>query len=1183
MLKKKRNVPPGGEHVLVIYARGCPNCQGPISHVRLSRGYPCRRCLPEPQEDVCQGLRKQKRLLNMAPFCEVRDKEQGFTAFFEKAVGNPPTALQRSWIRRALMGESFAMTAQTGLGKTTFGLVYALYLPPPALFLFPTRLLAQEAAHRAEMLMQRAGVQRRILVFESGKKEVEERLKSGDYDLLFGTLQFFYRRFDDIKDQNFRLVFIDDVDAFLKSSRRVDMLFELLGFSRKVIQQALKGGDFKQPPPRSRDTQLIVSSATLRPRTNRLILFRVLLGFDIQGSVSSLRNVVDSYVEVSDEEALFEKTCEVIRTCGKGGLLYVSSLYGREGVEVLAERLRKEGFQVVSYLDQDYQALLKELKESDFDVAVGLAHIVNPLVRGIDMPQKFRYALFYEPPAFRIPMRLEVHPGQLYPLALLVFPLLEEGEREQLSRMIAFLRMHRFYPVEVLQQREDAWKELTRIRDVLAEILGRPGFIDRLKKETDVVIWDKEGEHYLLYGDAATYIQATGRISRFFNGKLTLGLSVVVTQYPKLLESLRKRLSLYFPNQEIVFDPFDTLNLDEILRQIDLDRAELPQVSPAELEATIKGNTTLVVVESPSKARTIASFFGKPQMRQLKGALLWEVMGERRVLILSASLGHVTDLVTRRGFFGVEVDLEEAQYRPYFDTIKRCEGEEAPRTYVDIEDARRMCRQGFRDKMELLQGLQRGAFEVDEVLVATDPDAEGEKIAFDLLLHMRPFNAEVQRIEFHEVTPRAFREALEQPREVLIPRVHAQLARRIADRWVGFTFSQILWEAFGRHWLSAGRVQTPVLGWIIERAEEARKKVYLVSFKLFGHSFSFRMARREEAENIRRALEEQGVEVTIEEEREVTQNPLPPFTTDAVLTEASNRFGWDVTFTMKLLQELFESGLITYHRTDSTFVSTMGRYVVAGEYIKEKYGESFFKPRSWGEEGTHEAIRPTRPVDADGLRLRMEAGFLSLEYPAEALRLYDLIFRRFIASQMIPARLREATLVLRVHEHVLREKIPVEVIDPGYLVLYQQVEVVSVREGRHRAEEVHMKQVPAAYPYTQGELVREMKVRGLGRPSTYAVIVDTLLRRKYVEVRHGRLYPTEMGIKVYTYLMENYPDFLREAFTRELEEEMDRIESEEVALYDFLERIRPQLEQLHAQLIEEEEQRSAFYEWEVQT
>ncbi len=1182
MLKKKRNAPPGGERILVMYARGCPNCHGPISHVRLSRGYPCRRCLPEPSEDVCQGLRKQKRLLDLAPFCEVRDKEKGFSAFFEQVVGHPPTALQRSWIRRALMGESFAMTAQTGLGKTTFGLVYALYLPPPTLFLFPTRLLAQEAAHRAEMLMKRAGIQRRILVFESGKKEVEERLKAGDYDLLFGTLQFFYRRFDDIRDQPFRLVFIDDVDTFLKSSRRVDMLFKLLGFSEKVIRRALKGGTFEKPPPRSRDTQLIVSSATLRPRTNRLILFRVLLGFDIQGSVSNLRNVVDSYVEVADEQALFEKTCEVIRKCGKGGLLYVSSLYGREGVEELSERLRAEGFQVVSYLDQDYHTLLKALKETDFDVAVGLAHIVNPLVRGIDMPQKFRYALFYEPPAFRIPVRVEVHPGQLYPLALLVFPLLEEDKREQLSRMIAFLRMHRFYPVEVLQKREDVWKELTRIRDFLADLLARPGFIERLREETDAVIWEKEGELYLLYGDAATYVQATGRISRFFNGKLTLGLSVVVTQYPKLLESLRKRLSLYFPAQEIVFEPFDTLELDEILRQIDLDRAELPQVSPAELEATIKGNTTLVVVESPSKARTIASFFGKPQMRQVKGAILWEVMGERRVLVLSASLGHVTDLVTRRGFFGVEVDVDQQQYRPFFDTIKRCEGENN-RTFVDLEDARRWCKGHFRDKMELLQGMQRGAFEVDTVLVATDPDAEGEKIAFDLLLHLRPFNTDVQRIEFHEVTPRAFREALEHPRDFLLPRVHAQLARRIADRWVGFTFSQILWEAFGRQWLSAGRVQTPVLGWVIQRAQEAEKKVYLVSFTLFNHTFSFRVDRREEAETIRQLLESQGVEVTVEEEQEVTQNPMPPFTTDAVLTEASNRFGWSVEFIMQLLQQLFEAGLITYHRTDSTFVSTLGRYAVAGEYIKDRYGEAFFKPRSWGEEGTHEAIRPTRPEDADAVRLRMEAGFLSLDHPSESIRLYDLIFRRFIASQMIPARVRRATVVLRVHDHVLRETLPVEVVDPGYMILYERVPVIHLKEGHHRAEKVELRQVPTAYPYTQGELVREMKTRGLGRPSTYAVIVDTLLRRGYVEVRKGRLYPTEMGIKVYTFLMEHYPDFLREEFTRELEEEMDRIEAGEAELYVFLERIRPQLEQLHAQQVEEEEQRSTFYQWETKT
>ncbi|WP_255344581.1 DNA topoisomerase [Thermus sp. CCB_US3_UF1] len=305
-----------------------------------------------------------------------------------------------------------------------------------------------------------------------------------------------------------------------------------------------------------------------------------------------------------------------------------------------------------------------------------------------------------------------------------------------------------------------------------------------------------------------------------------------------------------------------------------------------------------------------------------------------------------------------------------------------------------MCPDGTEsqpDRDRALQALRSLALEAQDFLLATDPDTEGEKIAYDVYLALRAFGREVVRGEFHAVTPRAFLEALRHPQEVKEDLVEAQMVRRIADRWVGFALSEDLQRLLGRRGLSAGRVQTPVLGWVIAREREARTRLPFTEVALRGLALRFPDEVRE------RVL---LLEVLEEAERE--QNPLPPYTTDALLADAS-REGFRVPEAMALAQDLFEAGLITYHRTDATRVAPEGM-ALARRLIEARFGPEYARPRPWGEGGAHEAIRPTRPLWPEDLE---EAGlFQALPLSEAHGRLYDLIFRRFLASQMAPARVR---------------------------------------------------------------------------------------------------------------------------------------------------------------------------------
>ncbi len=603
--------------------------------------------------------------------------------------------------------------------------------------------------------------------------------------------------------------------------------------------------------------------------------------------------------------------------------------------------------------------------------------------------------------------------------------------------------------------------------------------------------------------------------------------------------------------------------LKKIVEEIEKEREFVKKVLNGEIKDTwierkdfLK--TTLMIVESPNKARTIANFFWKPSKRVVKGLNVYEVSIWKRQLLITASGGHIVDLVVRKYtenlfFYGVE--FLEDKYYPFYDTIKKCIYKYNEEEQVQIVDDFEKCKKVILDKIDFIQAIQKSSLEVDEVFVATDPDTEWEKIAYDLYSLIKPYNIEIYRIEYHEVTKRAILQAIEEKRKLDENLVRAQIVRRIADRRVGFSLSEKLQKYFNNPNYSAWRVQTPVLGWVIQRYEQSKEKkavIYIYFQDLSDQGiqkegvFVKKVLTFEEddTEKVKNIKKEKEVFIRILDKKQEKINPFPPFTTDALLQEANDKLRLGADEVMKIAQDLFESWVITYHRTDSTHISDYG-IGIAKEILKEKGWEQYFYPRHWGESGTHEAIRPTKPYDMETLRAMVESGMILGNFTRNHYRVYDLIFRRFLASQMKFFVQEKANIEIEFLNinYKKQVEIPTNIIENGWNLIIPQG-IYLIDEGKKEIS-VDKKMVPKIPPYTQWTLIAQMKERWLGRPSTYATIISTLLRRWYITQipKTGWLIPTKKWRIVYEFLTSRYKDLVSEEFTAYLEKQMDEVEN----------------------------------------
>jgi DNA topoisomerase-1 len=556
----------------------------------------------------------------------------------------------------------------------------------------------------------------------------------------------------------------------------------------------------------------------------------------------------------------------------------------------------------------------------------------------------------------------------------------------------------------------------------------------------------------------------------------------------------------------------------------------LPQPRPPER------NGRLVIVESPAKARTVSRFLGRD----------YEV---------KASIGHVRDLLRSRLSVDIEHDFEPTYRVP-------------------------------NEKRKVVKELKAAVTRASEVYLATDPDREGEAIAWHLMAAADIAEQRARRVVFHEITRPAIEEAFSHPRDISLPLVNAQQARRILDRLVGYSITPLLWKRV-KGGLSAGRVQSVALRLVVEREREIEafvpveywtieadlaKRDGQVSleeriFRAKLHRIRGEDADLENEADTQKIVDELGTATYVVEEvrkRERRRHPQPPFITSSLQRQASSRLHFNTRRTMRVAQQLYEGislgegeqvGLITYMRTDSTEVAQSAQEE-ARDYIRQIYGKTYlparpphYRTKAKGAQEAHEAIRPTS--------VRRAPAQVRRDLSRDQYQLYGLIWRRFVASQMASAVLDTISVDVlagpaKGEKPYLFRVTGSTIKFPGWLVIYkgdkELEEAGNILPPLQEGEEVDLIQLIPEQHFTQpppryneATLIRALEENGIGRPSTYAPIVNTIQSRGYVERVDDRLRPTELGVVVCDLLVEHFPGVMDIGFTAHMESDLDRI------------------------------------------
>lgn len=530
----------------------------------------------------------------------------------------------------------------------------------------------------------------------------------------------------------------------------------------------------------------------------------------------------------------------------------------------------------------------------------------------------------------------------------------------------------------------------------------------------------------------------------------------------------------------------------------------------------------LIVVESPTKAKTISRYLGKG----------YEVM---------ASAGHIRDLP--KSPLSIDVDKD---YEP---------------TYIIPET-----------KQKVVNKLISAAKKASQIVIATDLDREGEAIGhhikwiIDQELKDKKKKPEFVRATFHEITKEAVMKSINNPGEINNNLVNAQQARRVLDRLVGYKLSPVLWKKV-RRFLSAGRVQSVAVKLVVEKEDEINKfkpeeywEIGADVFKKGAKKDQFRIdlykikneiakvTNGKQAGKIVSDLKKASYQVTEMNLREVSSSPMPPFITSTMQRTAANVLGWSSKQTMRLAQQLYEHGYITYHRTDSVFLSSQA-LIMSRKYIEEKYGKEylpenprFFKTKSKLAQEAHEAVRVTK-ADRNFDLIEEKCGSMGK-------RLYQLILNRFIASQMADARVSKTTILVSASkDYLLRAMGEVQVFDGWRKVNGKEVEAVILPQV-NQGDSLDLVEVlsfqkftkpPARY--TESTLIKALEQREIGRPSTYAPTISTILGRRYIEKEERNLIPTAVGITVTKFLEKYFAKIMDYEFTAKIENELDEIAS----------------------------------------
>lgn len=550
----------------------------------------------------------------------------------------------------------------------------------------------------------------------------------------------------------------------------------------------------------------------------------------------------------------------------------------------------------------------------------------------------------------------------------------------------------------------------------------------------------------------------------------------------------------------------------------------------------------LVIVESPAKAKTINKYLGSEY-------------------IVRSSVGHVRDLPTGGGAKTAQKKAPTTRVKlTELEKQKKAQQALVNRMGIDPEHDWKAQYEILPGKENVVAELQKLAAQADEIYLATDLDREGEAIAWHLREVIGGDESRYHRVVFNEITKNAIQDAFKKPTRLDIHRVNAQQARRFLDRVVGFMISPLLWEKIARG-LSAGRVQSVAVKLVVEREREIRAFVPEEYWQLFADTQSkqdnirleavkhlgktLKLKNKADTDAILEVLKRAEFKVAQREDKPTKVNPSAPYITSTLQQAASTRLGFSVKKTMTLAQRLYEAGFITYMRTDSTFLSDDAVNMVR-DHIGTEYGEKYLpeKPNRYGNKAgaqeAHEAIRPSS-VALKGDQL---AGA-----ERDAQRLYDLIWRQFVACQMTPASYLSSTLHVQAAEVDLKAKGRTLVFD-GFTrvrganksdddVLLPAVQVGEILKLEKLDPSQHFTKPPARF--TEASLVKELEKKGIGRPSTYAAIISTIQDRGYVKLENRRLFAEKMGEIVTERLGESFNNLMNYAFTADLEGQLDKV------------------------------------------
>lgn len=569
----------------------------------------------------------------------------------------------------------------------------------------------------------------------------------------------------------------------------------------------------------------------------------------------------------------------------------------------------------------------------------------------------------------------------------------------------------------------------------------------------------------------------------------------------------------------------------------------------------------LIIVESPAKANTIKKFLG----------------GNTKVV---ASMGHIRDLPKSKLGINIENNFEPE--------------------YINI-----------RGKGNLIKELKTDAKNAKKVYLATDPDREGEAIAWHLSNILNVDEKKVTRVTFNEITKTAVQKAIKEPRDIDINLVDAQQARRVLDRIVGYKISPVLWKKV-RRGLSAGRVQSVAVKLIVDREEEIEKFIPEEYWNIYAELLDEKTNKKFEAKFYGKAGKKQEIHSKEEVDKilfaikkatyivedvkksEKKRTPAPPFTTSTMQQEASRKIGFSIKKTMSVAQGLYEGvkiqdkgtvGLITYMRTDSTRISEEAR-ATAKTYITETYGKDYYENRYYKTnkeaQDAHEGIRPTYA--------ELEPEKIKDSLTKDQYKLYKLIYNRFMASQMVSAIYDTMSVTINANDYTFKAN-GQNLKFKGFMTLY--VEGIDGKEEKEagmlpeliqdeivKLEKIEPKQSFTEPParYTEASLVKTLEEKGIGRPSTYSPTITTILERRYIEKEQKQLLPTELGKIVNKLLCENFADVINVEFTAKVETEFDNIaegkENWKKMIEEFygpfeenVERVEKELE--HVELVDE--------------